>query len=394
MSKTILQLKSELAGILHDTDVDKVHNMSGVFNRAARECLADVDFFETKRTQQVTTPIYDKVYNYSTPADLKLNKVIDLRPQVNREVSDNVDQTYSEQFDLRKSKNEFTIEYINSVKTLRFSKSITPAQKALSAVNNTTGWSVGNDATNLTKDTLYYISGGASLNFDLSGATTDGYIENSTLTAVDLSDDEDIASLFMYVYFPDSSIITSVNLRWGSASDAYWNRTVTAPHDRTSFQNGWNLLRFDWNGATEVGAADASAIDYVRVTINYDGTADTDIRVDNIVSNRGKIFEMVYYSDYLFQNSSGTLQEETSSDDDTVILEAASMNVYLHKVAEMAAQQVQQQGGSIDVQYYMNEYQRARKRYTSNYPSEAIKPKSYYYRMNGPVNGRVIRSLP
>ena len=132
----------------------------------------------------------------------------------------------------------------------------------------------------------------------------------------------------------------------------------------------------------------------MRINVTYDGTAETDIRFDSIVSNKGQIFDMVYYSDYLFQNTGGTLIETTSSDDDTIILEGQSLNVYLFKVAEMAAQQAQQQGGSIDLQYYAGEYARAAKKYKSMYPSQAIKPKSFYYTMRGSTNARVIESLP
>jgi hypothetical protein len=393
MALTISSLKQELYGILHDTSDSRIFNLQGVWDRAARQVMLDLDLFETKRTQQIATPIYDKVYNYAVPSDLKMNKVLDLRAQVNRTVADNVDQTFTEEFDLRKENNTFTIEYINGVKTLRFSKDIGQPQRVIDAINETTGWVVGNDATNITLDTQYYISGSAALNFDLSGAGVTGHVEKTLTTAIDLSEDEDIASLFLYVYLPDSSIMTSFDLRWGNDNANYWNRTVTQPHNRASFQDGWNLLRFDWNGATETGAPAAATTDYLRFTVNYDGTAETDIRIDSLTSNRGQIYEMVYYSNALFQDTTGTLLEATTADTDTVILEGQSMNVFLYKAAELGAQQIQEQGGTVDLQYYQKEYERARKKYATMFPSEHIKPKSFYYRMGRPTNQRATRII-
>lgn len=363
--------------MMHGVDLDSVHNELGCFSRAARQLIADVDLFESKRKTTTPVTLYDSVYDYSAPTNLKADKIIDIRKQVARSSNDNFDARHNEYFDLTQKDNTFSVEYRNNTKVLRVNKQMSTV-KVIDGANATTGWSVGGDATNLTLDSLNYVAGSGALKFDLSGASGTAHIENSTITDVDLTTHEDESSLFVWVFFPDSSIITNVDLRWGSDSSNYWNRTVTAGHF-AAFTNGWNLLRFDWDGATETGSPVVTAVDYVRVTINYDGTVETDIRVDNIVSNFGSLFDVLYYGDQIFQNSSGTYISSPTSDDDVIVLEDQSINMFLYKVAEIMSQQMQQQGQSVDVQYFANEYAKATKHYKQKFPSQAIKPKGVYY---------------
>lgn len=388
MAQTILTLKDELAGMLHGTNIDDVHYPFGVFYRAGRQMLLDCDPFETKRLAALTTPIYQGVFTYSAPADLDMNGIIDLRPQVNRNRGDIVDQRFSANFDQLKEDDTIAVEYVNGVKVIRIAKQLN-APVRFGDFGSTTGWAVGGDATNLTTDSQYYTYSSKSLNFDLDGSTTSGYIENSAVSSVNLSTHENVSRVFLDVYMPDASRITNVILRWGNDNANYFSATATSPFDQSSFKNGWNTIGFNWNGATETGSVDSSVTDYVRVTITYDGDPETDIRVDNLRSILGEIYEVQYYSNYLFTDATtGAMKLQPDDDDDSVILEPQSMNVFLWKVAELAAQQAQQQGTSVDIQYFANEYQRALKQYKALFPSEKNKPKSFFYRVRPATSNR------
>lgn len=392
MAYTIANLKTDLEGILHGTSLNKVRGVFPLINRGARDLLLDIDPQETKRRAQITNALYDRVYDYAVPADLKGNKIIDIRPQVRRSRSDNFSQEYSEQFDLKKTNNTFQVAYDTGVKTVRISKSVkTPV--TLNNMNSVTAngtWAVGGDATNISTDTVNYVAGSGSVKFDLDGSTTSGYIENLTMSAVNLTEHENESALFNWLFIPDTSIFTSVDLRWGSDSSNYWNRTVTTPHIG-SLENGWNLFRYDWNGATETGSPVVSAVDYGRVTINYDGTADTDFRVDNIVSNIGQIYEMVYYSKYIFSDSSGNFQEQASDDSDTVNLDTESYNLLTYRVAELMAQQVQGEDAKFDAPFFAGKYAEALRQYNAQYKSEVEKPRASYYPLPRKRRFRVTR---
>lgn len=379
MAKTISNLKDDIAAAIHGTSIDKIQNIDGLIYRAAGDLLLEVDPIETKRTQQITNALYDQVYDYVIPTDLKGKKVIDIKPQINRNAADSLVQRYSKEFDQYKSDNTFSIKSNSGVKTIRISKSVT-GNITVNSVDSLTAngtWAASGVGTNLTLDTVYNITGDASLNIDASSAGN-VILENSTMTQVDLSDHDEQSGLFVWAYMPDTSLVTNVTLRWGNDSSNYWSRTVTQSHDATAFQTGWNLLRFDWNGATETGTVVPTIIDYLRVTIAVTG-ADTDYRIDNIMSILPVLYEIEYYSKYLFRNVSGTWIETISADTDYINLDTESYQLLFNRVMILLAPQLQGSDASLDLQFYSNSYKEGVKRYTEQYKSEWQKPSSIYY---------------
>lgn len=149
--------------------------------------------------------------------------------------------------------------------------------------------------------------------------------------------------------------------------------------------DGWNLCRFDWNGATETGSPSAAATDYARVTINYNGTADTDFLVDRIFSSVGRIYEIQYYSKFIFQDgTTNALIENADSDDDIVILDTDGINLLLYRTAYLAAQQIQSSDAGFDATFFKSEYETLKKMYRGLYKSEVEKPRQAYYNMRRP----------
>jgi hypothetical protein len=393
MSYTINSLQQDLTGIIHGTTLNKVTNKFPLYNRSAREVLADIDPAETKRIVDIENALYDKVFDYVCPTDLKGDRIIDIRPQVKRRMMDKFDQTYNESFDISKeylwTGGLTTTQWNTGVKTLRIAKNLRPGQllsNCDSLTDNGT-WAATANAQNLSVDTFNYVEGSGSLKFDLAAGAdpSTGYLENSTIGSVDLSTMENEGSIFAYVYIPDPDIITNFIMRWGSSSSNYWSRTVTVSQDSTEFQTGWNLLRFDWNGATETGTGDASDITYLRFTVTYDGTAETNLRLDDIIARLGSIYEIEYYSKFLFRDgTTGAFKENADAITDIINLDTDSYNVYLWKVAQHTAQQIQAQDSSYDVTYFEKQYEKEKARYCAKYRSEVKRPNQVYYRMTTP----------
>lgn len=387
MAYTVQNALDDVSGMMHGGTTDDIQNLSSLFNRTARILLSKLDPVETKRITNITNPIHDDVYLYTAPSDLKDKKVIDIRPQVNRTVADNFSQVYTEAFGKRESisDNLFVVDFKDGTRYLRISKNVSPAPTVINNVNGITDngtWAVSGDASNLTEDSLNYVSGGKSLNFDLDASGSTAIISNSTMTQVDLTDHDEQSTLFAWVYLPDASIITNVILRWGNDSSNYWSATATAQQDGTAFRNGWNLVSFAWNGATETGTVTPSAIDYLHVTITYDGTAETDIRVDNIISSLGQIFEIEYYSKFLFQNTSGVFVETIDATTDTAFtinLDSTSYTIFTYELAKGAAQQLQGEDMVADVSFLNNELTSMYRKYKADNPSDWSRPISTYY---------------
>ena len=390
MAYSIATLKDDITGVQHGTTLNQITGINNIINRAARKLIADFDPFETIRIQQLATPIFDKVYDYPCPADLKDDRIVDIRPQIKRSVADRFSQFYNMEFDMNKSdtqsnlNNLMTIQYNNSLKTLRLAKNLIPAilLNGVDSITDNGTWSTGGNASNLAVDTLNFIYGAGSLRFDAAVGGSSASIENSTMTPIDLTRDLDEGAEFVYVYFPIASAITNVILRWGTDSSNYWTNAVTSTQSNTAFQIGWNLLKFDWLTATKVGSPDVTLTKYSKVTITYDGTALPNLRVNNISSQLGAIYEIQYYSKYLFRDvSTGVFQETVTADTNIINLDTSSYEVFFDLVCLFCAQQVQATDGSFDVKFFQDKYTEDSTRYKSKLKTQIIKPQNTYYKM-------------
>lgn len=386
MAYSVLDLKNDIAGILHGTTANQIQNFNGVINRAARDLLLDVDPQETKRQVEFVAPIFNTVYDYPIAADVKGNKLIDIYPQVQRLPQDIWTQAYNQFFDVAKQNifsmaNMFTINFNSSLKTIRINAPFLNPPVIINEIESIADngtWAVGGTASNLAVNNTNFAQGSGSLQFDAT--TGAAYIENSTMSAVDLSNVVNQSSLFVWVYIPTAANLTSVNLRFGSSAANYYTLTVTQTQQGTAFVNGWNLCQFAWNLTSITGTPDVTAIDYARVTLNVTASA-TAVKVNGLNSILGTVLSYSYYSKYLFRNAStGAYQETVLDDADLINLDTESYDLLTYKVAELAVQQQQgMDATAYDGPYFGNQYQQKLLRYKAQYKSELQKPQSIYY---------------
>ncbi len=389
-SYSITNCKADLEAMLHGTTLNQIVNLYGLFNRAAGDILLDVDAQETKRTVQLANQIFYQVYDYNCPSDLKGNCVIDIKPQLFRYPYQIWSQTYNQEFDVAKNwtwDNNFTIDFNTAVKTLRINAPLLQQGVIVNQLSSVTGngtWSVGGGASTIETNNINFINFGGSVQFNLLAGQASGYIENSTFSTQNLSEQLNQGTEFLYVYFPDASDVTSVDLRWGSSSGDYYSRTVTTDHQGNAFVDGWNQLSFAWDGATVTGAPDPSAIGYARITFAYNSTLQTGVLVNSYASRMGVILECEYYSRFLFRDGlTGAFKENVTSDNDLVNLDTETRNLFLYKVCQHAVQQ--QQGVNalqFDAQYFEKKYADTLRMYKARYKSEIQKPQQVYYAKN------------
>lgn len=390
---TIASLKSDIIGILHNTVSNQITNFNGLISRGARDVLADVDPQETKRILPITGTVFQSVYDYAAPVDLKGNRIIDIFPQVNRQLWEQYAQVYNQTFDVWKSWNcqeNFTVLFNTAIKTLRLNAPQAPPStllNAVDAISDNGTWVTGGNASGIATDNVTYAANNGSISFNLSagGAGSTGYVENSTMTPVNLTSLLNQGTLFLYVYLPTATDFSNVILRFGSSSANYYQVTATATQSGTAFQTGWNLLAFPWLGATVVGSPVVSAINYIRVTYTYDGTAQTAVRLNEIFVSLGMILNIEYYSKYLFRTAAGVFQETVTDDTNLINLDTESYNLLTYKCAQLAVQQQQGLDASFyDGPLYDKYYADRLARYNALYRSEVVVPVSSYYTMNTP----------
>lgn len=385
---SVLTAKADLTGILHGTSLNKVQNIDGLFDRAARQLLQDLDPQETIRST-LTGAVFSQVYEYAVPTDLKGTKIIDISPQVNRTPEDIFLSKYNQDFDIAKNislQDMFTIKYNQMVRSMRMNFTAAPAPvviDTMSSINNNGTYTVTSGAANLTVNNQNSVVGGSSLQFNLSAGPATGYIENSTLQAVDLTNELNQGTQFLWVYLPSGSAVTSINLRWGSSNANYYSLSTALTQSGTAFANGWNLLAFPWVSASTTGSPTVSSITYVRVTFTYDTTLQTGILVNGLTSQLGSLLNLEYYSEDLFRDAiTGAFQATVTDDSNLINLGLDSYNIFLNQLAYLTMQQVQGvDATAFDANFFLTAYIQGIGRYKSTYKSQIQKPQTTYYQM-------------
>lgn len=348
----ISAVTENLTGAMHSGSLNKVRNYYAALERAQNTLLQKIDPLETQRLLPLAQVIHDDLTVYPLPSDFK--KLIDLAPQDNRSISDYGKRVVAPYLDLQRAiKNkQISIEGSEGSKILKANWKSQQA-KTLNAMNSLTAngtWSVVGTATGLKIQTVYKISGSASIEFD-SVNTGDG-IQNTTMTAVDLTTEDEIADVIFPVFLSSTANVTSISALWGNdLTTNFWTGVAqTTQADGTAFKAGWNWIKVPWSTATETGAVDPAAIDSFRITLATTG-AVSNIRVDNITFSLGRAFDLTYYGKYIFKTTAGAWVSRPTSEDDTMVLDNDSQQIFLMESLKAIAQQVEGEDSTFDIDY-------------------------------------------
>lgn len=396
---TLSDLKNDITSAMHGTSLRVCTDINNTIKNAALRMLLRVDPKSTIRSEPITNAVYDKIYNYICPEDLK--KIIDLQPQaVERPFWEDLTLRYTQQFDMRKNNrnNMAQVMYANTGKYLRIAKDVGKFNGVLDVGQQVTSsigtWTTGGSATGLIDNTLNYVQGFSGIQFDLDGSSTQGYIEITFNNTVDLETIENFGSLFMWTFLPDASAITSLVIDFGQSQTDKWSKTMTSQQAQLEFRDGWNLTRADWNAVTTTGSPDASAISYLRVSVNYDSTPQTALVYNGISAKFGKNYDLVYYSEYLFRSATtGTWKMSPDDDTDIINVDPLAYQILLNECCVSVAQEAKGRNMASDVAYFKgllfgsNAIPKERQgstiglydAYEAQYPSEAISGETETY---------------
>jgi hypothetical protein len=355
-----------------------------IANRAVKDVLLDIDLRSAKRTSILSPNLFDEIFEYTCPTDMKGNKIIDIQPQINRSRQSYWKLTTAEEFDRYKEedpteKNLVAFGDDSMVRKLLISRYIDDHESSIDSFNSVGDWEAFGDGTNLTKDSDNFVKGNASLNWDINsdGNTTAG-ISNASLTAFDVSDYLMTGSIFVWVYISSTTNLTNFIIRIGSSAAAYYSITITTDNSGNSFAAGWNLLRFDFTDKVETGTVDDDACTYVALYMTKDALKvdETDYRFDTLVMKRGQHYKVVYYSKYGWVSSTGTYLENSTEDTDLLIVDTEEYAIVIEKTLQLMEEHLKN----------FNEAERHEKRYLNKLlkyqldnPSEAMILMQTYY---------------
>lgn len=170
------------------------------------------------------------------------------------------------------------------------------------------------DASNLTIDEVTYSEGTGALNFDTTAGTS-LIITFTDFTALDLEELQNRSQLTLDLWLPTITNFSSVRVRLGSSSGAYWEKTETVPAGQAALATGKNTFAFRWASSSQTGTPDFSAVDYLQIVITYgSATTATDFRIDNIRIGAEVEMELDYYSLAMVKDAAGDYQLEFNSD--------------------------------------------------------------------------------
>lgn len=332
---TLAQLKSDIASKMKGTSIREVKDFYGKASAAANRMLARIDTEETRRTVTMTTPFFDNINDYALVTDFK--RMIDIRPTAGRDKmlnQSNFGQTTPKQFDINKDWDSSCIRWNNMVRTLRVQTLPSASVVKMDSFDSSTAngsWAASGDISGLYTEVLNYLEGNGSLGMNLSGSTGTGYIENSTALATDLSSYlyEDSSNLFFYIPTGYSSRFTNFKLRRGDSASTYREATATTKADGTAFSDGWNQIKFDWTSASTQGVMTNTLNTYRRLTVTTTtGAAINGCLVDNWTNSLGTLYEIEYYSEYLFRTTTGTWIQSPTVDSDLVNISPSSYEIF------------------------------------------------------------------
>ncbi len=346
----ISDIKNHISPMLHGGSLNRVRNFEHACQRAAGVVLSSIDPTETIRSTSLAQVIHDDLNNYQLPSDFK--KIIDLAPQADRSRLDSAQRVYAERFEIEKllKNRSLTIEGSGGSKILRVNWKINSpvVYNSMNSLTSNGAWGVVGSATGLKINEQIKYSGSGSVEFDLV-ASGDG-IQNTTASAIDLTNGDEIDDVIFPIYFESVANLTSITPIWGNdLTTNYWTGSAqTAQADGSAFVVGWNLIKASWASATESGTVDPATIDSFKIIVQATG-AIPNIRVDNIMFSLGTAFSIKYYSKCLFKNSAGTFISRPTSDEDTVIGDDDLVNIFLYELLKQCAQQIEGADSTFDM---------------------------------------------
>jgi len=374
------------AGVQGKQDI--LASRQNTMNSAVRRFYMENDIRSSKRKTNLVSNLFNGIFEYQCPSDLKGQSIIDIPAQAKDQRSDGEWSLIPvEEFDRENGQKTgmIAIDDYNGTKILKLCSNVDSDSITIAELDSTTSgggtWTTFGDAETLARDDADYIKGNGSLKFNISsaGGTTAGIV-NSAVNSTDISDYlGGTSAFFVWVKINSTTGLTNYVLRFGNDASNYYSKTVTAKADGTAFTTGWNLLKFDVSSLTETGSVTDTAIIYFALYMTKDITkiSESDYKFDWLVLKKGVIHEVRYYSKYGWQSSGGTYKENSTLSTDLLVADTDEFDLLVEQCVIGAMEEI---GFSPnEIQFRKNILKDNLQSYFSRNPSEAKIMMSTYY---------------
>lgn len=343
--KTVGNLKDSVSGILQGTNLNNVTNLNIAIERSARTLCQQADIPEASGKFNIT--LYDGVIDYLAPTNIFGTAEVDLRPQgISRPSWAYVYKLPVQEFDRNKSiptnGYDTTFEFYQGTPIIRIQQSAARAKILIDSMAETTGWTNGGSAGTIYQNQTNFYQSPASLRFNLTGAST-GYIEKTLSNSIDLSEYQGIGVVFLAIYTPSGTNLTSVSLRIGSSPSAYTTVSNTQTNLGSFTSNNWTLVPFDLSTGSDTGTPNYSSISYVRLSVTSAATL-TNFGMGYLFTALPSPHQLLYQSNAIFMPSGSNPSTTITDDNDYIILNEAAYLIFEYESAMTIALQ---NGGTL-----------------------------------------------
>lgn len=344
MLHQVAELKAGVQALLQGINLSKVSNLNGALERAARTVVQQADVPEASGMETIT--LYSGVDYYTAPPTIFGTAINLIRRQ------GDVQSYWGENYkvdteNFTRGKHQFPngylmdFEYLNGNGRIGISTNDTDPAITLDSMGETTGWvSAGSASQTIVDNTVYYHNP-ASLRFTLTGASAGTLTK--TIATQDLSSYEGVGVVFLAVWAPNATDLTSLTLRLGSSTADYFEVTATEGFLGEIQSNNWQLVAFDLAGAPETGTVDIDNVDYAQLSFAHAATI-TNIRVGGLWVALPNPHEILFQSSAIFRTPANVMSQIITSDGDTIVLNDAAYQLLEHESALTIAIQ---QGGDL-----------------------------------------------
>lgn len=397
---------------MHSGGVSQLQSFQGTFDKGRRQMNKKISPPEWRRKGYMEQALYDQVDKYAVAEDLKYDELIEIKMLSSYRNVDTLqhplDIVYERQFGQKRrgARNVVAIMNENGVKyaLIYHPKGLRECQhlvvNAADSLTQNGTWNIGGNVVNLRLDELNYITGHGSLNFDINGSSTTGFIENFTMKAVDILDYFGKGACFTWMNIPIPQELVSVKLTLGSntanlATDLYYG-TVNQPHDNNEFTTMWNLLKYMLKDMTMVGNPDPKSIAYFRLDFTTTGQPIPGCNIDNVVVRKGVVYEYKYNTPWcLIDAQTKAWKMFTTADSDIIVAEEDTYQILMLEVTLAAMREAYGNNfsASTDVGDTKMDLAEAYTDYALNHTDEQIEPSEETYVLGDFMNGYTADSV-
>jgi hypothetical protein len=351
---TVGAAKSEVQALLQGQNLNKVGDINAALERAARTTIQQAAIPEASGVEPLT--LYGGVYQYLAPTTIFGSAINLLRRQ--GDAATPWDYNYKvDASDFTRAKGRtpngymLDFEYRNGSAYIGVSTPNTYPKLVINPMNEVgsapNAWVVGGSASALAKDATNYFTQPASLRFLLTGSSA-GYIEKTLQNSVDLTDYAGVGVVFLAIQTPNVTNLTSLAVQIGSDSSNYVTVTATTGFLGAFTVNNWLLVALNLSTGVTTGTPNYAAINYVRATVNHTATI-TNFRMGGLFTSLPVPHEILFQSSAVFLASGSTNPSQSiTGDGDTIILNDAAYNLFIHEAALTVAVQ---EGGTMETGY-------------------------------------------